>query len=125
MWKTPHGMANYDATGKVGGAGGGEFAKQANQWPTPKDRDWKGQSQRGKHGLMDALPNMACRSSLPAPQTSMPGGKSSTRTRRLNPRFVEWLMGLPAGWTDFAPVEMRLWLSRLRMRLRHLLDGSG
>ena len=34
-WKTPHGMGNFDKEGKVGGAGGGEFAKQANQWPTP------------------------------------------------------------------------------------------
>jgi hypothetical protein len=34
-WKTPHGMANMDASGKHGGAGGGEFAKQANNWPTP------------------------------------------------------------------------------------------
>jgi hypothetical protein len=32
-WKTPHGMAGVDASGKQGG--GGEFAKQATQWPTP------------------------------------------------------------------------------------------
>jgi hypothetical protein len=25
---------------------------------------------------------------------------------RLNPLFVEWLMGLPLGWTGFAPVAM-------------------
>ena len=23
----------------------------------------------------------------------------------LNPQFVEWLMGWPIGWTEFAPVE--------------------
>jgi len=23
----------------------------------------------------------------------------------LNPLFVEWLMGWPIGWTDFAPLE--------------------
>ncbi|HLG97208.1 MAG TPA: hypothetical protein VKX49_12925 [Bryobacteraceae bacterium] len=34
-WKTPHGMSNRDHRGKVGGCGGGEFAKQANQWQTP------------------------------------------------------------------------------------------
>ena len=38
VWKTPHGMANLDVTGKRGGAGGGEFAKQANNWPTPDAR---------------------------------------------------------------------------------------
>jgi hypothetical protein len=39
FWKTPHGMANMDASGKHGGAGGGEFAKQANAWPTPQVAD--------------------------------------------------------------------------------------
>lgn len=32
IWKTPHGMGGMDASGKHGGAGGGEFAKQANEW---------------------------------------------------------------------------------------------
>lgn len=36
-WKTPHGMAGIDYTGKVGG--GGEFAKQATNWPTPAAND--------------------------------------------------------------------------------------
>jgi len=36
QWSTPHGMGGRDSTGKAGGSGGGEFAKQANQWPTPK-----------------------------------------------------------------------------------------
>ena len=34
-WKTPHGMGNEDFRGKKGGAGGGEFALQANNWQTP------------------------------------------------------------------------------------------
>lgn len=39
-WPTPDGgMSNEDKTGKVGGAGGGEFAKQANQWATPRGMD--------------------------------------------------------------------------------------
>jgi hypothetical protein len=40
----------------------------------------------------DQLPNVAA---------SVSGAK-----KRLNPRFVEWLMGLPLGWTDFEPLEM-------------------
>lgn len=41
VWKTPHGLGGRDSTGKAGGAGGGEFAKQANQWATPNARDDK------------------------------------------------------------------------------------
>ena len=32
-----------------------------------------------------------------------PGQSWFQQRRRLNPRFVEWLMGLPPGWTDFEP----------------------
>ncbi len=122
-WKTPHGMANTDATGKVGGAGGGEFALQANNWPTPAARDHK--SGEASQETMDSnarpLNEVACHSSLLAPPTSTPGGESSINTqnspplwqpppgveqqptgpkRRLNPLFVEMLMGWPIGFSD-------------------------
>ena len=60
---------------------------ETGMWPTPKSRDWKGQSQRGIHAPMDALPNMNRGDGKPV------GGK-------LNPTWVEWLMGWPLGWTD-------------------------
>jgi hypothetical protein len=53
QWKTPHGHGNRDKKGKVGGAGGGEFAKQANQWGTP-----------GVHSGPDASPNSQRESDL-------------------------------------------------------------
>lgn len=37
--------------------------------------------------------------------------------RRLNPTFVEWLMGWPLGWTDFAPVGTEWYRWR-----RHMLS---
>lgn len=37
--------------------------------------------------------------------TSKDGAKSSKSGRTLNPRFVEWLMGWPIGWTDFGSAE--------------------
>lgn len=190
LWHTPHGMGNTDSTGKLGGAGGGEFAKQANafsadtpsitncsentdaqtasekvwptpettqgdfykcpscslcfnskvhpvrcprcddemenlmivptigpnagqtfnfdtqQWPTPAGRDVKGandashleRSTGSKH--LDQLPNFVSHCFPPAPQTSTPGDKSSKSTPRLNPRFVEWLMGWPRDWSQ-------------------------
>jgi hypothetical protein len=61
---------------------------------------------------MDQLANQVVHGfpdSLPAPEIKPHGSESSpsgpTSRRRLNPRFVEWLMGFPIGWTDFAPLE--------------------
>jgi hypothetical protein len=49
--------------------------------------------------------------------------------RRLNPRFVAWLMGLPPGWLDAqsscGPAEMASYRSRLRTRLACLLGDSA
>lgn len=35
---------------------------------------------------------------------------------RLNPEFVEWLMGWPIGWTACEPVEMESYLNRPKLR---------
>ena len=50
--------------------------------------------------------------------------------RRLNPRFVEWLMGWERCWTSLAPLvcgspETASYRSRQRSRLRYLLAGLG
>jgi len=90
-------------------------------WPTSNARDWKGAS--GLPGQFD-LPGEAERWATPtgrdykdgdgtanvptnallglqAPRTPMPGNKSMNNTsRRLNPLFVEWLMGWPQGWLE-------------------------
>jgi len=50
--------------------------------------------------------------------------------RRLNPNFAEWLMGLPAGWTAFTPLETewsrwwRLWRSEY-LRLVQELEAPN
>jgi hypothetical protein len=69
------------------------------------------------------------RSFLPDAKTGTPGERSSadTRTsRRLNPLFVEWLMGLPIGWTACAPLgtEPSPWLRRMRCALSRL-EGTN
>jgi len=99
-------------------------------WPTPKSRDSK--SAEGEAGMMRQSPDLnviACRSSLLAPETPTHGSESlpsgPTSRRRLNPNFVDWLMSLPPGWTDYAPVETASWYSRVRMRLECLLNERG
>lgn len=56
-------------------------------------------------------------------QTSQkPGQPSYDPTSRLNPLFVEWLMGLPSGWSGLGPVGTGWspWSRRMRGELSRL-----
>ena len=62
-------------------------------WPTPTARIWKGGGRKmirddgkSREDMLDWL-------------VEQNGG-------RLNPTWVEWLMGWPLGWTDLKPLEM-------------------
>lgn len=57
-WLTPHGMGNRDASGKLGGAGRGEFGKQANHWSSSGTGSAPDAGNRGK-------PSKAAPESLP------------------------------------------------------------
>lgn len=48
-WKTPHGMAGIDHTGKAGG--GGEFAAQVERWASPRTSDTNGAGTHGEGGM--------------------------------------------------------------------------
>jgi len=54
----------------------------AKLMPTPKARDWKGQTQRGEYAPGDGICNFL-----------------GITSGQLNPEWVEWLMGYPTGWT--------------------------
>lgn len=94
-------------TPNCSGMDGGSDSRKANQkrgihqklYPTPKCQDSRAalmdrhKSNLGEvvHGGIETLP---------------------TKTARLNPNWVEWLMGWPIGWTDLKPLGMdkfRLW----------------
>jgi hypothetical protein len=126
-WSTPTGDDPNNTT-----RASGEFkslARDVHNWPTPRHDEYKGSGQVGdkahKHMLdRHYLDATALEFSHQHPTTSKRGGKSSKQTRRLNPRFVEWLMGWPVGWTDFEPLGTelcryrRLWRSVLLWILR-------
>ena len=52
------------------------------------------------------------------------GNESSQETPRLNPQFVEWLMGFPILWTDCESSETRssLWLRLMRSEFSRLVS---
>jgi hypothetical protein len=99
----------------------------AANWPTPNACDGSKASQISHQGAcLTRSAEVGFRFFLPAPPTSTHGGKSpSTSSRRLNPDFVDWLMGLPPGWTDYAPLETASYLSKVRPLLRFFLGGHG
>jgi hypothetical protein len=78
----------------------GLLVNQVN-WPTPSTRDYKGANgyettlakiADGKRAQMGQLPNAV-----------MIANKG---TGHLNPDWVEWLMGVPTGWTELGCWEM-------------------
>lgn len=73
-------------------------------WPTPSARDWKGDRTREETGdpadLLDkAAERWGSPSFHPDQMILRCGDECSPKHRRLNPRFVEWLMAWPGGWS--------------------------
>ncbi len=130
LWPTP--MAGTETRSAQGGI---QLKQTASRWPTPAERDWKGPNgaehlangSGRKH--LDQLPNFVRHCSPPAPAPSTPGGKSSRTTRRLNPRFVEWLMGWPLGWSEIGcalpATEWSRWRRAMHSSLCALLCSTG
>jgi hypothetical protein len=113
LWPTPNardgsrGPESLKDGKRPSGHKGNENLEGAALWPTPIAQDAGGSrratvpkkaSQKSKDGttLTDA-------SRLHGTITTR--GEDGLSQVFLNPQFVESLMGLPIGWTDFAPLE--------------------
>jgi hypothetical protein len=99
-------------------------------WPTVRTSSANGASSKEveagnpKQRLEVMITNWATPTNVPiksplghqAPQIMKDGTQSQIT---LNPRFTEWLMGWPVGWTEFelAETEWCLWLQRMRGEL--------
>lgn len=119
QWSTPNvpnrGPEARQSKQKRGASGSEDLQTQVNQWGTPRAAEWKESGPEGsashEHRLerhyLDAQA-LSFRPSRPDRPTPMPGEPSSSSgptsrpplvRPRLNPRFVEWLMGWPIGHT--------------------------
>lgn len=129
---TPGGGSEGRQSKAARGAGGQNLQYQTTNWPTPASRDLKGANHRdhlkrstgSRH--LDQLPNYVCHCLHRVRETS-DGLNSSGEPRSLNPRFVEWMMGWPHGWTDCgSPVtEWFLYRERMHSSLFTLVSGIG
>lgn len=100
-------LLDWDCT--CGAAGDGDVPADLlslptglTQWPTPQanadagSRNCEGSAAHAGTSLADAVTTGSSRT-----------GRAGN-TRRLNPAFIEWLMGVPMGWTAEAPRTDRL-----------------
>jgi hypothetical protein len=85
LWPTPTVCGNYNRKGASKTSGDG-LATAVAKWPTPTAHNAK-ETNSPSEALRNE-PTLAYRV----------GGK-------LNPTWVEWLMGWPLGWTDLKPLE--------------------
>jgi DNA (cytosine-5)-methyltransferase 1 len=142
QWSTPRASdGEKGGPNMTFGAGGTPLPAQAAQWGTPTARDWKdgasGLTNVDENGLLGRQvisfqPLVTTDYSLPVRPT--PSGEKLPETRRrLNPLFVEWLMGWPEGLSGFDTAETGLshWLRLSRGELLRLVspkrpaDGQG
>lgn len=93
-------------------------ANQNNAWPTPRMNDFKGhctEATTRKDGKCrnDQLQNAVIHTG-PLAQAKQKNGNESSKNdptspqplkKRLNPNFVEWLMGVPVGWSLPTPID--------------------
>jgi hypothetical protein len=120
LWSTPPANSwQTPATDSFRSRGGDRkdemgLDQQARMFPTPASRDYrtpnlKPGSERGMGTKGEQLQNFVEHHFPSPPVPKIQGGQTSSETipgspqpskRRLNPRFVEWLMGFPIGWTE-------------------------
>ena len=73
-------------------------------WPTPQARDYRsGDNPQGKRAQRKAAQGWSM--NLNDAVRLWPNCSPTETSGQLNPTWVEWLMGFPAGWTDLSNLE--------------------
>jgi hypothetical protein len=96
-WPTPTVCGNYNKKGLSKTSGDG-LATAVAKWPTPQAHNAK--ETNAPNEYLRNTPSLTALVHTRAKEEfrESTGGK-------LNPTWVEWLMGWPLGWTDLKPLE--------------------
>jgi hypothetical protein len=115
IWRTPDSAQTGGPRNRQGSRGAGHqvtIAEQAEAlgWRTPHARDGDKWNNRTDPAHQVNLSGQVSRYGRPDQEIATAGQPSSSDgqispPRRLNPLFVEWLMGVPEGWTSLAPID--------------------
>lgn len=131
LWSTPRASDGEKGSPEQNWGGGGiPLPSQAATWATITPADVMGgrtsrSGDRKDEVMINGQAEALSLSLTPhlVPEIT-PGGSTSSKpaAKRLSPRFVEWLMGWPDGWTAYAPVgtEFTRWLELSRSALSQL-----
>lgn len=125
QWQTPA----SDSFRHRGGDRVGEMGldQQARFWATPTSRDHKDGANPSEAVPTNSLLGRQAPRIMLDGNESLPSDPTSRPRRKLNPKFVAWLMDFPEGWLELnssAYSETQSWLLRRRQRLRYLLGAS-
>jgi hypothetical protein len=130
LWPTPR-VSDGNGAGRHGD-GGLDLRTAVQMWPTPTVGDSR--SARNSTANRKTIPPSGVHpgdtlvdavTKFPTPNTTQYYTTNSTTSKtptlvglaggKLNPRWVEWLMGFPIGWLSLEPLEMlkfRQWLEQ-------------
>lgn len=119
LWPTPNAAdgksarnstANRKSIPPTGVHAGHTLMDAVTLWPTRQAKDWRSGKVSYETLARNSRPLNEIVTLYPTPDAGAAKGRgvssASTRSRlggSLNPTWVEWLMGYPAGWTDLRP----------------------
>lgn len=119
-WPTPRASPNENRAARLYNHETRTLAEETIRWATPTTRDWKDGTNPSEEAPTNSLlGRQAPRCGVGGPISSKDG---QNLRLRLNPQFVEWLMGLPPMWTDLGPLETPLFQ---QWQQRHSQNYTG
>ncbi len=108
QWQTPSVADQEGGHLSRGGSRKGELLLrgQAKQWATPQAYSFAESHMPGQTKLDIEARSQSSHQGQPSESDGPPSSPSGPTSRpRLNATFVEWLMGLPSGWSDLSAVD--------------------